>query len=137
VLCQFDHVAVEVLVTRAASPRFDAGFVKHVRPCGDSPSMSGIGVVHPQADLSSRGGPLLGPVEGEVQVLAFGPGDLGVASAGPTVVDAMLAWTQFDPKGITVQSVERSRSDTSRMMATSRLASTIGQLLQPLSADLV
>jgi len=65
-LRQFDHVAVQVLITGASAPWFRARLMEDVSTCSHSRHMSTVDVINRQSDLSTRGRLSLGLIERKV-----------------------------------------------------------------------
>ena len=121
-LRQLDHVAVEVSVSRAATPRLLARTVNELGPRTQRFGVSEFDVIDPEADLGVRG-PLgaFGLIQSKMQIRPVDPRGFAVRTADPTVLTAVITdLSKATPNASAYSVAERSRSATSMMTATSR-----------------
>ncbi len=102
-LSQLDDVSVEVPVSPTAPPGLLAGTVDDPGPGGHGGGVGLVDVVDGEGQLDpGRRGPV-GAVEGEVEVGAVGPRDLGVAAPGPAVLRGVVTGVEVHPEALAVE----------------------------------
>ena len=103
VLRQFNHVAVEIFIASAATPRFRTWFVEDVSACTYSCCMSTFDVGNRQSDLCTGGWLPFCRIEGEMKVCPFPPGDFSVLSAYPSVVNLIVTGMEIKSERVSVE----------------------------------
>ena len=102
-LSQLNHVAVEVLIASAASPGLRTRFVEDVNSRTYRCRVSNVDIFNRQTYLRTGSRLVVRWIEGKMKVRPFSPGDLGVPSADPSIVDPIITRMEIETESISVQ----------------------------------
>ena len=103
-LNQVNHVAVQVLIASAASPGLGTRFVEYVNSRTYRCRVSNVEIFNRQTYLRTGSRLAFRWIERKMKVRPFMPGDLGVPSADPSIVDPIISRMEIETESISVHS---------------------------------